>query len=161
GTRIALFADFGTGLYHSRSIAAQIQALRPDYAIHLGDVYYAGKKVEFDTFFSPVLEPLLKAGIRVFTMNGNHEMLSGGQYYFDYLDQKRAVGGAKQQQEGSYFCITGDHFQVIGMDTDYHFTWREHGRLEEQRLRDWLRARLQEGRDAHKVNILLTGDEPI
>lgn len=43
--KIAVVGDWGTGDYpHLFSIAVmdQIEALKPDYIIHLGDVYYAG-----------------------------------------------------------------------------------------------------------------------
>ncbi len=41
---IALFSDFGTGLYHSRYIAKQFATREIPYAIHCGDVYYAGNR---------------------------------------------------------------------------------------------------------------------
>jgi hypothetical protein len=152
---IALMSDFGTGLYHSRYIARQVGAARPDYVFHLGDVYYAGKAAEFAERFTPVLAPLL-ATARVFVLNANHEMLSGGRYYFEYLDQKRRTPGVLQEQEGSYFCICSERFQIIGIDTAYHMDSRH----EERRLQEWLRARLEEGKEAHRTNILLSPNEP-
>ena len=157
---IALFSDFGTGLYHSRYIARQLAGRRPDYAIHLGDVYYAGKASEFGAYFTPVLEPLL-ATTRVFALNSNHEMLSGGQFYFEYLDQKhRSAPPPAQEQEGSYFCLRSSRFQFVAVDTDYHHDGGYAARLREPRLRAWLRQRLDEGRAAGLVNVLLTANEP-
>ena len=43
-----MFSDFGTGLYHSRYIAKQFRERPFPYAIHCGDVYYAGRKSEFE-----------------------------------------------------------------------------------------------------------------
>lgn len=163
---ITLFSDFGTGLYHSRYIARHMIGLRPDYAIHLGDVYYAGTASEFQTQFTSVLAPLL-ATTRLFGLNSNHEMMSGGLYYFDFLDWKHAAGAAlagtrapAQEQEGSYFCLRGPHHQLIAIDTDYHYEQLGNSRLSEARQRDWLAARLEEGRAAGLTNILLSANEP-
>jgi hypothetical protein len=153
--RIALFADFGTGLDHSRYIAKLIEDGNYPYAIHLGDVYYAGRQSEFDEYFIEPLRPLL-AKTRLFTMNGNHEMYSGGIPYFRYINNRLAEFPGRQQQEGSYFCLQGDWFQIIGIDTDYF----DRGRLNDPRINDWLKARLKEGIDQGKANILLSGDEP-
>lgn len=149
--RIALFSDFGTGSYHSRYIAAQIEALSPDYAIHLGDVYYAGREHEFQQNFDGPLNPLLSK-MQVFTMNSNHEMLSRGEYYFKYLQKKKAL---KQDQEGSYFCIRSDRYQIIGLDTAYH----EDGRHNNPALAQWFAARMKEGTDKKLITILLTPNE--
>lgn len=150
--RIALFSDFGTGSYHSRYIAAQIEALSPDYAIHLGDVYYAGREHEFQQNLEGPLNPLLSK-MQVFTMNSNHEMLSRGEHYFKYLLKKKA---SKQDQEGSYFCIRSDRYQIIGLDTAYH----EDGRHNNPKLQEWFAARMKEGTDKKLITILLTPNEP-
>jgi hypothetical protein len=150
---VALFSDFGTGLYHSRYIAKQLRTLRFPYAIHLGDVYYAGRQAEFDAYFARYLDPLLDH-TRVFTMNGNHEMFSRGVPYFRYLDARRAH--PLQQQEGSYFCLRGATAQIIGIDTDYFGA----GRFADPSLLTWLDAQLSYGRAHGLTNILLSGDEP-
>ncbi|MFQ5636440.1 MAG: hypothetical protein ACE5IR_00415 [bacterium] len=156
---VALFADFGTGLYHSKYIARNIAALQPDYAIHLGDVYYAGRAEEFKLHFRQPLEPVLKTS-RLFTMNSNHEMFSGGFPYFAYIDHKRAPrpGRVTQEQEGSYFCIRNVKYQIIGIDTAYHID----GRHPEKHLNQWLGERLGEGKAANPkcVNIFLSPNEP-
>jgi hypothetical protein len=149
--RIALFSDFGTGAYHSRYIAAQIDALSPDYAIHLGDVYYAGREHEFQQNLEVQIQPLLSK-MQVFTMNSNHEMLSKGEHYFKYLQKKKAL---KQDQEGSYFCIRSDRYQVIGLDTAYH----EDGRHNNPILAQWFAARMKEGTEKKLITILLTPNE--
>jgi hypothetical protein len=45
-TTLAIFSDFGTGLYHSRYIARHLESFSPRYGFHLGDVYYAGRRKE-------------------------------------------------------------------------------------------------------------------
>jgi hypothetical protein len=150
---LSLFADWGTGLYHSQYIANRLRDRASDYAIHLGDVYYAGKQAEFAGNFIPGIDRLIDKGKQVFMMNGNHEMLSGGHNYFNYIAAKKARG---QQQEGSYFSLESERFFVVGVDTSYH----DDGRLEESRLQSWLRARLEDGRKRGAVNVLLSGNEP-
>ncbi|NIR47853.1 hypothetical protein GWO43_05320, partial [candidate division KSB1 bacterium] len=154
---IALFADFGTGLYHSKYIARNIAAMKPDYAIHLGDVYYAGRDTEFKFNFREPLEPVLKTS-RLFTMNANHEMFSSGFPYFGYINYKlgRKSGWVEQEQQGSYFSIRNNKYQIIGIDTAYH----EDGRHKEKELNKWLGKRLEEGRTANRTNIFLSPNEP-
>ncbi|MFQ5676780.1 MAG: metallophosphoesterase family protein [bacterium] len=152
---IALFSDFGTGVYHSRFIAKKITELQPDYAFHLGDVYYAGRKSEFENYFKEPLDPLLQT-TRYFALNANHEMHSGAFPYFDYLKYKRSISGVGQEQEGSYFCVRNGRYQFIGIDTAYH----ENGRHRDKKLQDWLGARLREGKDGNRTNVLLSPNQP-
>jgi len=154
--RLALFGDFGTGLYYSRFIARQIAGLHPAYAIHLGDVYYAGQSEEVRSHLADPLQPLL-AGTRVFVLNANHEMYAGGVPYFTYLEQKRQAP-TTQEQEGSYFCLRSDRYSVIALDADYD--WRNEGRLLMPTQVRWLEEQLREGRRNGGINILLTQHEP-
>jgi hypothetical protein len=157
-TRVGLFSDFGTGIYHSRYIGKHLAEWdpAPHHIFHLGDVYYAGKQSEFDERFVPVLKPML-ARSELFVMNANHEMFSGGTPYFKYIDDKHAVAdGVRQRQEGSYFCLESDRFQIIGIDTAYHAT----GRWKEPKLLYWLQQVLEAGKRLNRTNILLSGDEP-
>jgi hypothetical protein len=153
---VALFGDFGCGLYHSLYIAKQLVHGAFPYAIHLGDVYYAGREQEFVDFFKKPLAPLL-GETRLFTMNGNHEMFSQAVPYFRYLDERRAHPSGLQEQEGSYFCLRGKTAQIIAIDTDY-FGYR---RYADEKLRAWLAAQLAFGREHGLVNVLLSGDEPL
>lgn len=150
---IALFADFGTGLYQSKYIAKQLEEKKFPYTIHLGDVYYASKPNEFKNNFEEPLQGVLPNS-ELFTLLGNHEMYAGGKPFFKYMDFRKQNHGHKQ--EGSYFCLRNSQFQVIGIDTAY-FEW---GRYKEQKLQDWLSVRLTEGRNDGKSNILLSSDHP-
>jgi len=49
--RFSIAGDWGTGTEESFRIAEQISAFRPDYTIHLGDVYYVGDDPEIDENF--------------------------------------------------------------------------------------------------------------
>ncbi|MBD3185145.1 hypothetical protein GF312_22890 [Candidatus Poribacteria bacterium] len=153
---IGLFSDFGTGLYHSLYIALHMANWEPalDYAIHLGDVYYAGTHTEFQNNFTKPLERLIQKA-RLFALNANHEMLSGGFPYFQCIDDRRNKSQL-HEQEGSYFCIRSDQFQIIGIDTAYHTD----GRHCENKLVEWLAAQLEYKRTNGMINILLSANEP-
>jgi hypothetical protein len=154
-TTIALVSDFGTGLYHSKYIARHIRSYRPRYAFHLGDVYYAGKQSEFTERFTDVLKPLLDDGIELFALNANHEMLSGGTWYYDYLDAKQRIyGPSRQRQLSSVFAVQVGRFRFVGIDSDY----LEEGRLVQETL-PWIKGQL-ERRSADQINILLSSNEP-
>ncbi len=151
----ALFSDFGVGRYYSKHIARQIHQRRFSYAVHLGDVYYAGRRSEFRDYFEALLDPIL-ADTSLFSLNSNHEMYSGGIPYFDYITKRAQLHPAKQKQEGSYFCLRSQKFQVIGIDTAFF----DHGRYKKDILVEWLRKVLLEGRQTNRINILLSADNP-
>jgi hypothetical protein len=153
-TSIAVFADFGTGVYHSRYIARQIAKRKPAAAIHLGDVYYAGRRSEFDRNFEQPLAPIL-GQTDLYLLAGNHEMYSGGFNFMRYLDAKRAAHANVQKQEGPYFRLLTPEFQLIGLDTE----WEGHGRVSTAQRR-WLELVLQEARSKDRVNILFTSSHP-
>jgi len=156
---VALFADFGTGLYHSLYIARHLAALNPDYAIHLGDVYYAGRHQEFELYFNQPLAPVIKNS-RFFALNANHEMYSGAFPYYQYMVERHQPkrGAVAQEQEGSYFSIWHPKYQIIGIDTAYH----QDGRHNVSELNAWLGERLREGKAASppRTNILLSPNGP-
>src|SRR5215467_3498217 len=93
GIRLSLTGDWGTGTTEARKVAARIKAFRPDYTIHLGDVYYVGgiQEIEENCLgqtrdgLSGVIWPHGKIGS--FALNGNHEMYANGDGYFDYFIQ--------------------------------------------------------------------------
>ncbi|TSC23230.1 hypothetical protein [Corallococcus sp. Z5C101001] len=153
---VALFADFGTGEYASRYLARQLvmRGERLDCAVHLGGVFYAGRQGEFDAHVARPLEPLL-ATTTLLTLNAAPEMRSGAGAYFRYLDERRGAG-PRHPQEGSYFCLAAERFQLIGLDT----AWFEEGRHREPALLQWLEQRLSEGRRRGAMNILLSHAAP-
>jgi hypothetical protein len=153
---VALFGDFGTGEYASRYIARGLvmRGERLDCAVHLGGVFYSGRRGEFDAHVAEPLEPLL-ATTTLMTLNAAPEMRSGAGAYFRYLDERRGAG-RRHPQEGSYFCLASERFQLIGLDT----AWFEAGRHRQPALRQWLELRLSEGRRRGAMNILLTHAAP-
>ncbi|WIG93940.1 hypothetical protein [Myxococcus sp. SDU36] len=154
---VALFGGFGTGEYPARYVARQLimRGERLEYAVHLGGVYYAGRQGEFDAHVAEPLEPLLPV-TTLMTLNAGPEMRSGGTPFYCYLDERRGASRAKQVQEGSYFCLASERFQLIGLDTAYF----EPGRHQEPALLSWLESVLEEGRQRGATNILLSHDAP-
>ena len=61
------------------------------------------------------------------------------------------VRWGNQFQEGSYFCLRSDKFQIIGIDTAYF----EVGRCAEPELLAWLKEVLRVGKKQGCVNICL------
>jgi hypothetical protein len=113
--RVAMTADWGTGLYGAPKIAARMQAMAAangpfDLLLHLGDVYYSGTPDEFKNRFLNVWP--MSAGKMTRTLNSNHEMYSGGFAYFD-------VALPKIGQASSYFALQNKNWLLIAMDTAY------------------------------------------
>lgn len=107
---VALFADWATGEAPAIAIKQAIEKRNPQYTIHLGDTYYAG-------FADEVRHNLISCwpgGVqfgRCFAMNGNHEMYSGGNAYFDVLT---TLG-----HSASYFNLGNKDWRLIGLDTSW------------------------------------------
>ena len=111
--RLAVFADWGTGLYGAPVIAQSIQKLdRCDVALHLGDTYYSGSDEEIhDRLVSDW--PVRADGKTVNrSLNGNHEMYSGGAGYFDAL-------GDFFHQPASCFAMQNANWLLVCLDTAY------------------------------------------
>lgn len=145
---IAIAGDWGTGLPESDLVGAQMARVRPDYMIHLGDVYYAGTPEEERRFVARWPgEPR-----RSLTLNSNHEMYGGGEGYFQVAltDPKFALQGGL-----SYFALRNQHFVIIGLDSAYHATTflYDQGKLDDAQL-EFLRQLVADAGD-RKV-ILLT-----
>ena len=152
---VALFSDWGTGEYQSNYISKQLEDRRFPLGIHCGDVYYAGRKGEFKNFVRKPLQNVV-GQTELFFLNANHEMYRGGRWYFDHIDRKRLDHPGRQRQEGSYFALESEKFQLIGIDTAYH----EDGRFEQAALLGWLEARLVDGRQSGRSNILFSANHP-
>ena len=152
---IALFSDWGTGEYQSNYISKQLEDQRFPLGIHCGDIYYAGRKKEFSNF---VKKPLasVEGHTQLFFLNANHEMLRGGKWYLKYIDELRSRYPGHQRQEGSYFALESERFQIIGIDTAYF----EDGRFQNPTHLAWLEERLRDGRQSSRFNILLSANQP-
>jgi len=113
----AVAGDWGTGPWKDRApstlVKAQIEKVKADYTIHLGDVYYAGtEQQEIDNLVE--CWPMGQKG--GFTLNSNHEMYSGGYGYFEHALKHKFT----QQQGCSYFALENSDWLILGLDTAYH-----------------------------------------
>jgi len=109
--RIAMAADWGTGLYGAPKIADQMRARGPfDLLMHLGDVYYSGTEKEVQERFLNAWPR--EAGRINRALNSNHEMYSGGFGYFKLA--LPALG-----QTSSYFALQNRHWLLVCLDTAY------------------------------------------
>lgn len=110
--RLALFGDWGTGMYGapvlSKTIAAD--AKKFDVVLHLGDTYYSGDDNEIKERLVAIWPNV--AGALNRTLNGNHEMYTGGHAYFD-------VALNHFGQPASYFALQNDHWLLAGLDSAY------------------------------------------
>jgi hypothetical protein len=124
--RLAMMADWGTGLYGAPVCAQSIERdPKPfDVLLHLGDVYYSGTQKEVQTRFLEKWPKRPDALSRA--CNANHEMYTGGEGYFRVL--LPAFG-----QPASCFALQNDDWLLVGLDsayTDHDFagdqmTWLE------------------------------------
>ena len=158
---IALLADWGGDNSAARHIASIVKRQQPSLAIHLGDIYYGGVKTECETFLQ--LWPLQtnsqypEIGVPLgtsYALNGNHEMYSGGEAYFNIV--LKAFG-----QLQPFFCLETDYWRIIGLDTAY-----AGGRLKPSGPDDpistqwnWLVGLLRNS--GKKKNIFLTHHQPV
>ena len=109
---VALAGDWGTGTASAYAVADQIRSRQPDITIHLGDVYYSGTEKEYRDWFLG-RDDWPRGRLRTFSLNGNHEMYSGGKGYFD-----RALPALGQAT--SYFCLEHARWRVLALDTGYY-----------------------------------------
>jgi hypothetical protein len=133
--RLVVVGDWATGLPRARAVAAQMRAVLDDgiakdldqHVIHLGDVYYAGFEDEYeDRLLAPwPVKPEDAHTIGSWTLNGNHDMYSGGHGYFKtgLADPRFA-----RQQGSSFFSLSHPDWNILGLDTAY----AEHDLVEPQ-----------------------------
>jgi hypothetical protein len=157
---VVLLADWGGDNPAAHKIGSAVRRQKPNLCIHLGDIYYGGTKYECGLFLDmwPMRRdmdnadsPLLPEGS--YALNGNHEMYSGGEYYFGTV-----LAAFRQSQP--FFCLENTHWRIIGLDTAY-----AGGRLKPQSADDpmqtqwnWLIGTL---RSRKKATIFLTHHQPV
>ena len=102
---MAVIGDWGTGLYGAPFCAKSILNDRDGYSLllHLGDIYYSGLPDEVTDRFLD-LWPFESTAISR-SLNGNHEMYTGGHAYFEELLPKLG-------QTSSYFAFQNDFWTL-------------------------------------------------
>lgn len=112
--RLAIVGDWGTGPFEvnaaSSKIANLVAKAKPDFSIHLGDVYYAGTNEQEQNNMRDWPQGMRGS----FTLNSNHEMYNGAFGYFAELARNFPL-----QNGCSYFALENDDWLVIGLDTAY------------------------------------------
>jgi hypothetical protein len=105
-----ILGDWGTGHYGAPVCATSIKNDPAGYDIllHLGDVYYSGLPSEIQNYF----EFFWPGAPLAFSLNGNHEMYTGGHGYFEVLLPYL-------KQPTSYFALQNDFWTFIGLDSAY------------------------------------------
>jgi hypothetical protein len=119
-TTVAVVGDWGTGYWRpgtgAQAVATVVAAGRPDYTVHLGDVYYAGSSDEERSKFVDLWPRGTRGSL---TLNSNHEMYDGAKAYFAAL----APSGPFAMQGGcSYVTLRNSDWLIIGLDTAFYST---------------------------------------
>jgi hypothetical protein len=121
---LSIAGDWGTGTDEALEVTNRMAAHKPDYTIHLGDVYYVGDLPELNVHCLGVSTQKHKGvkwqpGTRgSFALCGNHEMYAcGDAYYRNFLP---TLGPDGRGQGASYFCLRNDRWRIIGLDTGYN-----------------------------------------
>lgn len=129
--RLVVVGDWGTGLPRARAVAGYMadevaEALadgRDAHVIHLGDVYYSGLPEEVDRHvlaYWPVTADQARAGVTSWSLNGNHDMYSGGFGYFDtLLADPRFAQRSADGDTTSFFRLVSPSWDFVGLDTSW------------------------------------------
>lgn len=129
--RVILVGDWATGLPGAVAVAARIRKRldegrgREQHLIHLGDTYYSGWREEYETRYLPHWPVDGKEqDVLCWSLNGNHDMYSGGHGYFGYLLHDPRFrghwrGGHPEQTPSSYFSLENGDWQILGLDSAY------------------------------------------
>ncbi len=129
--RVVVVGDWGTGLPGAVAVAEHMRAEleqergREQHVVHLGDVYYSGWREEYQSRFLrywPV-DPGDRE-VLSWSLNGNHDMYSGGHGYFGFLLRDPRFRGhwlaqPNESQSSSRFSLENDHWQLLGLDSSY------------------------------------------
>ena len=128
--RLVVVGDWGTGLPRAIAVAAHMrQAIdaaladgRQVHVLHLGDVYYSGFESEDQRRFLdpwPVTSQQAAAGVTSWSLNGNHDMYSGGFGYFGTLlgDPRFRAQRSPDGKPTSFFRLRSPSWDFVGLDT--------------------------------------------
>ena len=121
--RLIIVGDWGTGVGRALDVANQMRLAldeKPDWerhVVHLGDIYFCGWPDEVkERFQDPWPVKAGEAGIRSWSLNGNHDMYAGGDGYFGMLAKDPRFAG---QGGASYFSLGNEYWHILGLDSAY------------------------------------------
>ena len=128
--RLVIVGDWGTGLPRARDVATHMHEAidtalashRQVHVLHLGDVYYSGLETEDQRRFLdlwPVSQDQADAGVTSWSLNGNHDMYSGGFGYFETLlqDPRFKSQRSPDGRPTSFFRLRSPFWDFVGLDT--------------------------------------------
>jgi hypothetical protein len=126
---VAIIGDWGTGAYDSAyagngpavAVMNAVRNLKPDYVVHLGDVYYCGtddRRPQHEEQTNLLDQWKTGTGAKTcFTLNSNHEMYGAAQ---------GLIGGAltsgtpfAHQNSTTYFGLEFGNWVILGLDSAY------------------------------------------
>jgi hypothetical protein len=156
-SRVLLVGDWGTGIPRAAKVSAEMRKViddgirenREQHVVHLGDVYYAGWRREYEERFLPYwpVKPEEADRIGSYCLNGNHDMYAGGHAYYDYLLKDPLFS---KQGQCSFFCLENRRWKIFGLDT----AWDDNGLKDPQA--EWLRRQI----DRDRATMLLSHHQP-
>lgn len=111
--RIAIAGDWGGATSAAAAVKKSIERHHPHYTIHLGDVYYSGRREEE---IHNLVQAWPPGSLGSFALNSDHEMYSGGDSYFNITLWSRKF---TLQNNLSYFALYNPYWLIIGLDTAY------------------------------------------
>ncbi len=117
---VILVGDWATALPQALNVSRAIRTRLEDgppierHVIHLGDTYYCGLREEYEHRFLAHWPVVPGSVVSSWSLNGNHDMYSGGHGYFKTLLGDRRFRG---QQGSSNFLLRNNYWQVVGLDS--------------------------------------------
>jgi hypothetical protein len=124
--RVVMVGDWGSGIPRAQNTARAMRVYVEDaikkgldcQVVHLGDVYYSGWEFEYLERFLPYWPVNTGEEDKVgsWSLNGNHDMYSGGHAFFDTL---LADARFRRQNRSSFFRMFTPQWQILGLDTSY------------------------------------------
>lgn len=124
--RISIAGDWATGTDEAYQIINLMTDSKPDFTIHLGDVYYVGDTPEVEEnwlgeprngYDGVKWQPGTQGS---FSLNGNHEMYANGKPYFTKLLPTLGMTAGPAGQVASFFSLETDYWRVLALDTGYN-----------------------------------------
>jgi hypothetical protein len=108
----------------AEEVADALDHGREAHVIHLGDVYYSGLPSEIQQHvlaWWPVTPQQARAGVTSWSLNGNHDMYSGGFGYFGTLlgDPRFAAQHSADGAATSFFRLTAPSWDFVALDTSW------------------------------------------
>jgi hypothetical protein len=144
--RFAMAGDWATGTDVAQQVADSMVRNNPELTIHLGDIYYVGTAPEVEQNClgtdTPNYQGVLwrKGSKGSFALNGNHEMYSGGNGYFDNFIPHLGIPTSRDQRQlQSYFCLETARWRILAIDTGYNADTLSGDCHLEQILLNWLK----------------------